>query len=304
MRLFPLVCLGPTLSLAALAGCLPVSGDRILGRDLASIDARFAPLPASLTIGSAPVPGTRRVFAVAELTRLARAHGIELSDPVEACFEVPLAPIDAGEALREMRRALPGADIALVELSKSLVPAGSLEFPVTGLEAPAVAEPSIEPRIQLWRGYVRYTSTRKMPVWARVSVSRTLTAVVADRDLVANTPIPADALRIETRKGAVAVQDVATHLEDVVGRLPKLGLKAGVPIPLSVLMKAPDVRRGETVQVQVLCGTARLQLSAIAERDGHSGEMVDLRNPSSGKVFRAKLDGPRAVIVIGTGTGL
>jgi flagella basal body P-ring formation protein FlgA len=70
------------------------------------------------------------------------------------------------------------------------------------------------------------------------------------------------------------------------------------------LERAPDVRRGDAVQVQVVSGSARLKLSAIAERDGRSGEMLEFRNPSSGKTFRARLDGPKAIVLVGTGPGL
>ncbi|MDQ1473607.1 MAG: flagellar basal body P-ring formation protein FlgA [Bryobacterales bacterium] len=286
--------------IAVSAACLPLTGDRIFGRDLAMFDGRFSALPASLTVGSAPVPGARRTFAPTELARLARAYGIALSDPLEVCFEIPLKQIESADVLAEMRRSFPSAEVSIVELSNGPVPAGKVEFAVSGLEPTWVSQPGI----QLWHGYVRYSETRRVPVWARVSISQTVTAVVAARDLAANVPVDASALRMEKRSGSPVSQSVATRFEDVIGRIPKRTVKAGALIPLSALEKAPDVRRGDAVQVQVVSGSARLQLRAVAERDGRSGEVLEFRNPSSGKTFRARLDGPRAVVLVGRGPGL
>ncbi|MES1258038.1 MAG: flagellar basal body P-ring formation chaperone FlgA, partial [Acidobacteriota bacterium] len=275
--------------------CMPLGGDRILGRDLALADPRFSPVPASLTVAFAPVPGTRRVFTSAELARLAKAHGIAMNAPAELCFEVPLRQVPDEEFSAAMQRSLPpGVEITLVDRSKTEVPAGDLVFPPGALD-PA---PAADQNVRLWRGYVRYTDTRKFAVWARVRVTQKLVAVVAGKDLARNVPLDVEALRVEPWTGPVLREPVALRLEDVVGHILKRPLQAGAVIPLALLEEPPAVRRGEAVQVEVLCGPARLQLDAIAEREGRVGEIVELRNPSTGKLFRARLDGTKAVVVV------
>jgi len=282
-----------SLSSFARAECVPLTGERIVGTDLALADPRFAALPASAIVGWAPAPGVKRTFAAAELARIAKAYGIEPWEGAEVCFEIPLRQIDTAAVISEMNLALPGARIKVLELSQAPVPQGKIEFPVAGLEPVSIARPGA----RLWRGYVRYSETKRLPVWARVEVSQTLMAVVAVKDLATNAPIELASVRTEKR--SVFTQDLASRLEDVLGLVPKKAIRAGEPIPLSLLVKAPDVRRGEVVHVEVRSGSTRLQLSAIAERDGHSGEFMDLRNPSSGKTFRARLDGARAVVLVG-----
>jgi flagella basal body P-ring formation protein FlgA len=280
-----------------LDACMPVGGDRILGRDLALADPRFSLVPASFTVAFAPVPGMQRVFAPAELARIARAHGIVMSAPPELCFEVALRQVRDEEFSAAMRRSLPpGAEVTLVDRSKTEVPPGDLIFP------PGALDPSQTPNqnVQVWRGYVRYTETRKFAVWARVSVTQKLTAVVAGKDLALNVPIDAAALRVETWSGPLLREPVALRMEDVLGRILKRPVKAGAVIPLALLEEPPVVRRGEAVKVEVLCGPARLQLDAVAEREGRAGEIVELRNPASGKIFRARLDGTKPG---GTGLG-
>ncbi len=46
-----------TLPSCAFAGCFPVTGDRILGRDLALADPQFSAMPSSFIVSSAPMPG-------------------------------------------------------------------------------------------------------------------------------------------------------------------------------------------------------------------------------------------------------
>ena len=290
------------LSGLASAACLPVTGNRILGRDLALADPRFSALPATLTVGFAPSPGTKRIYSAAELQRLARANGIALTEPVAICFELPMRQIGEEDAAAAMRRVLPAdASLKIVELPKIDVPAGELEFPVEGLEPPTPATPGT----QLWRGYVKYAETRRSPFWARVQVTMRFTAVVADRDLPLNKAINAASLRIETRTGPLQREQTAVRIEDVSGRVPRRALKAGAPIPLALLMDPPAIHRGDPVKVEVLSGPARLQFEAIAENSASEGEMIELRNPSSGKTFRARLDaGSKVVVVIAAGQSL
>jgi flagella basal body P-ring formation protein FlgA len=280
------------------AECLPVTGDRILGRDLALADPQFSALPASVIVGSAPVPGSKRVFASAELFRIARANNIQLVQPKEVCFEVPLQTLVDEDFASAMRQALPaGTEVTILDRSRTDVPPGDIVFHPNGL----AAAPANDPSVQLWRGFVRYTGTRKVEIWAKVRICGQFTSVMASRDLAANVPIDATALRIETWTGPLQREALAVRLEEVLGRIPKRALKAGAPIPLSLLRQAPVVRRGEAVKVDVQCGPARLHLDAIAERDGRDGEMLELRNPVSGKTFRARLEGSKAVLIIPMG---
>jgi flagella basal body P-ring formation protein FlgA len=286
---------------AAFAGnCLPVAGDRILGRDLALANPVFAALPVNLTVAYAPAPGTKRVLAQAELARLARANNIQAGNPDEVCFEIPMREIEDTDVLSSMRRSLAAdAELSLVELPRTAVPPGRIEFPLSGLE-PEIGG------VRLWRGYVEYGETLRMKIWARVKVCRRVEAVVAATDLPLNVPIVAAHLRVETVSTPIgAEQRVAERIEEVLGRVPKKAVTAGSTIPLAILDTPPAVRRGDAVKVEVRSGRARIQIDAIAESAARTGDMVELRNASSGKRFRARLeDGSKALIVIGAGQAL
>ena len=283
----------------ATAGCFPATGNRILGKDLAAADARFASLPATLTIGFAPAPGTKRVFGLAELRRIARSNGIPPEVFTEVCFDLPMRALKAEDAVTAMRRGLPpSATLKVIEMPVVEVPVGQIEFPLNGLE------PALESNqgVQLWRGDVLYADTRRTSIWARVRVTEQYEAVIATRDLAAGTPIEPRSLRIETRTGPIERVKSADRIEDVQGRVARRAIKAGSPVPSAILAEAPAVRRGDAVSVEVQSGLAHLRFEAIAETAASGGEMVELRNPVNGKTFRAKLnpDG-KAIIVINAG---
>jgi flagella basal body P-ring formation protein FlgA len=286
----------------AVAGCIPITGNRILGSDLALADARFSRLPASMTIGFSPAPGARRIYTSLELERLARANGIQAANPEAICFELPMIHVGEELAAAAMRRSIPPeANLKIRELANFDVPAGLLEFPIEGLEPPALANHGV----QLWRGHVKYAETRQLSFWARVEVTVQFQAVVAGADLPQNAPISASSLRIETHTGPLEREQPATRIEDVQGRVPRRALKAGSVIPIAILVEAPAVRKGDPVAVEIQSGTARIRFEAIAESDARDGDMVALRNPINGKCFRAKLDpGAKALLVITAGQTL
>ena len=297
-----IACFSVARSGVAPAVCMPVTGTRILGRDLAGADPRFSALPETLAVGFIPAPGTKRVYASLELQRLARANGIPVTAFEDICFELPMLRLKEEDATAAMRRSLPAeAVLKIVELASFDVPAGLLEFPIEGLEPPAPANYGV----QLWRGHVKYAGTRQASFWARVEVTVKYQAVVAEQDLPLDKPIGAGSLRMESRIGPLEREKPATRIEDVMGRIPRRSLKAGSIIPLAILADAPAVRRGDPVTVEVQSGLARLRFEAIAESAARDGDMVELRNPFNGKTFRVKLDpGARALIVIASGQRL
>jgi len=281
------------LTIPAFAACIPLAGDRILGRDLALANPEFAALPSTMTIGYAPAPGVQRIFAVAELNRIARANRITLSNPAEVCFEIPMRPMTEAETKEAMLRSLPaGTELTIVELPKTNVPAGRLEFLLAGLERSANGA-------RLWHGSARYGETLRMPIWARVTVERKYVAVVAGKDLPLNVPIDPNSLRMETVSVPLDSERLAERIEDVLGRVPKKSVHAGEPIPLAILNLPPVVHRGDAIKVEVRSGQTRLVFDAVAQGSAGNGEMVDLRNPDSGRIFRARVeDSGRAVVVV------
>jgi flagella basal body P-ring formation protein FlgA len=128
--------------------------------------------------------------------------------------------------------------------------------------------------------------------------------VIAAAPLSAGKPVAKEQVRLETIDDFPLRNDTARSLEEVIGRIPRRAVRAGLPVLRSDLAEAFQVERGDTVEVMVIAGAAQLELDAQAEASGRQGDVIPLRNPRSGKVFRARIDGKgRAVVMVGA-TGL
>jgi flagella basal body P-ring formation protein FlgA len=238
----------------------------------------------------------QRIFAAPELARIARANRITVTDPVQVCFEIPMRAMTAEETMASMRKALPSeTELTIVELPGTSVPAGQLEFPLAGLEPAA----PMARGMRLWRGSARYGETLRMPIWARVTVMRKHVAVVAVKDLPLNVPVESAALRLDTVSVPLDSANVAVRLEEVMGRALRKPVHAGEPIPLEILYTPPTIHKGDAIRVEVRSGLARLQFDAVAQGPACAGDVIELRNPESGRVFRALLEeGRRAVVIV------
>jgi flagella basal body P-ring formation protein FlgA len=268
--------------------CVEVEGDRLLARDFAASLPGFAQLAPETQFGASPLPGVRRVFHSLEMKALARHYGVDIGTSPDICFERAMETLDRNKLLESMRQALglQDARIEIVETSTYPVPRGRLVFRAEDLGRPAL--PSAEPPVT-WRGSVIYGSGQRFSIWARVRVSASVPRVVAVENLKRGEPIAAGKIRVETSDTFPALGDVARTIEEVAGRTPVRDLTAGAEIHRAQIVPAPDVKRGDMIDVEVRSGAARLVLTAEAETAGRSGDVITVRNPASKKLFKARI---------------
>lgn len=281
------------MPLAALTvtGCLAVSAgsDRILAGDLAAaIPGLTAPAP-EIPVAFAPAPGVQRIFRVAELRRMAARFGWTGEPDADVCVERPVTPPDPSRFLAAMRKAMPQAEIALLDYGHQPLPAGEMEFPASGLRPSATDE--------LWTGYVRYAGTRRFPVWARVKVLVSVTRLIATVDLAPGRAITADQVRRETQLESPPSVPLLASPEEAIGKWPRLAIRAGTAMRQGMVENPKEVMRGDKVSVDVLDGNAHLELKALAQGSGAVGETIPVLNPESHRCFQARVEGKGRVSV-------
>ena len=67
-------------------------------------------------------------------------------------------------------------------------------------------------------------------------------------------------------------------------------ITAPPPVPVATeAQSVVQIHRGDTIHVDVECGRAHLAIDAVAMAAARAGDLVDLRNPATGKTFRARL---------------
>jgi len=270
--------------------CWPVEGDRILARDLARARAIFSPLDPQEHVAFAPVPGARRLISSAQLRRLAARYGLSAAPLEDVCFERAMEPLTPERILAALRAslAMPEAELELLDYSRRPVPSGQLRFPRSGLAAPPAAKPA-EP--VFWRGTLLYGSSKSLPVWARLRILLLRTRVVARRDLPAGKPLRAEDLSLEQVREFPFSGAALASIQQAAGALPRRAIPAGRPLDEGLLEPPNDIQRGDTVQVEVISGGARLLLEARAETAARAGRPLLLRSPLTGRRFQAVAEG-------------
>lgn len=282
--------------------CLPVRDDRIYARDVAAAVPAFSNVAADFALGYAPAPGIRRVFKGDALQRLARNQGVaaELVEALpDVCFERAMATIQAADVLGAMRAAWgpdggAGVRMELRSFSPQIAPQGTVVFPRTGMQLPAASDPQAE---VVWRGYVVYGNNRRFGISARARITTTTTRVVAVTDLSAGALVREDQVRLESFDSFALDDRPARRLEEVVGYVPRALIRTGSTVLRSQLGRAPEVARGDVVQVEVTAGAAHLMLEGRAQADGVTGKTILVKNLTSGKDFRARVTGKGKVSV-------
>ena len=279
------------LAAFAVASCLAVNpgSDRILAGDLSAAIPGMTVAAPGIPIAFAPAPGVKRIFRAAELRGMAEHYGWSGVPDIDICVERPVSPPDPARFLAAMRKAMPEAEITILDYGRQSMPAGELEFQANSLHnGPAGA---------LWTGYVRYAATHRFAVWARVKILVPVTQLIAAVDLEPGRTITTEQVRAETNSGFPPVVAVLTSDDEAIGKWPRALIRAGTAVRGTMLQAPKVVLRGDTVAVDVSNGAAHLALEAVAEGSGAVGETISVLNPDSHRHFPARVEGKGRVSV-------
>jgi flagellar basal body P-ring formation protein FlgA len=282
--------------------CVPVEHDPIVASDLAPLLPAFGKLPAATPVAAAPGPGVRRVFRVLELQSFARSHSLDLPAAKDVCFEWPMEVPDRARLLEAMAAALPFPEthIEILETSRYPAPRGRIEFRREDLGAPALLD---APAPVVWRGNVVYNGSQRFAVWARVRVTARVPRLVAVELIRRGRPVLASQIRVESNTGFPGTTDLAATVDQVEGLVALRNIPAGAEIHLRQLEPPLDIHHGDMVEVEVRSGLARVATTGKAEADGRSGDLINIRNLRSNRLFSARITGKdKAVVDTGSAT--
>jgi flagella basal body P-ring formation protein FlgA len=81
--------------------------------------------------------------------------------------------------------------------------------------------------------------------------------------------------------------------------MPTRGIAKGAGVRAEWLVDAPEIARGDSVNVEVRHGGARLSVQAVAESGGRRGDRIALRNPETKRRFLAQVAGKGQAVIEG-----
>ncbi|MDQ2950049.1 MAG: flagellar basal body P-ring formation chaperone FlgA [Acidobacteriota bacterium] len=266
------------------AACLAVSGPNITALEIAKAVPSFTPADPDSAVGYAPAPGVDRIMHPGELKQILTRLNFDGPVPLkDVCFERPVAVLSAAAVMEAMHRTLGEAHIEVLEISLFPAPSGELVFPRQYLGAPPEA---------VWRGYVLYDGEKKFPIWTRVKVSVNTRRVIALEELKPGVPIKASQIAMEKVEEFPERRVTPSSIDQVEGSLPRRFISANSPIWTDAIEPPNDIAKGDRITVVVTSGLAKLSFDAEAQNSGRLGDFVSFKNPDSGRLFRARVEGP------------
>lgn len=277
--------------------CHPISSDQISGSDLAAAVPQLGQLPADLKLGYAPAPGAQRIFRVAQLERLAANYGIRLKIAEPVCFAWPMHLLSTKEVAAAIRTSLAGraVDLEITGQSQSPVPPGNVIFPLSGFT-------SGSSKATVWDGYVVYSGGRRFSTWVQVRISVHEKQIVATRAIRVGEVIDRSELRKMDYTGPLR-HVAALHEEgEVAGKCARLPIAPETVLTASLLSLPLDVAKEQLVTVHIQCGAAHIETQGIARDGGYRGDVIRVRNPTTGRIFRARIDDKGMVTVVAGGS--
>lgn len=291
-----IICLVQALHGQTGGSCAPVSGEQILGRDLAAAVPALSALAPDVSFGYSPVPGVQRVYQVSELQKLADRFGIATRIASPVCFAWPLHGLTRDAIIEALRSTLSGKDVDLevTDQSRMSVPDGQIVFPMGGLSAQSA-------RSELWNGYVSYSAGKRFAVWAKVTVTVHESELVAAHDIRQGELIQPTDLGIATYSGPLRRASVLHLVQEAAGKCANRPVSAGSVLSEAMLSLPQDVEKQQLVIVHVQFGASHLETQGIAIEAGHRGDVIKVRNPKTGRVFLAKVNEPGVVTVVSGG---
>ena len=275
------------------AGCIALEGDQILGRDLAHAEPAFSSLSPDLYFSYAPAVGKQRTISPSELANWASAHGIQYAAQSPLCFERLAYTLTGMEAAAKIRQVF-GAraeqvQVDVLDVCKCNLPAGTLEFSLSGVSAPPVGHPETP---VLWRGQLISKGGMSYPVWVRARVLSKLKLVRAKESIKSQQIIGVNQVEevsaTESPIRFAEAQDASAYI----GKLATRSVLEGSYLDPQFIRVPPAVARGSVVKVDVIDGPTRLRLEARAETAGNMGDQVTLTNPVGMRRFQAVVSGP------------
>jgi flagella basal body P-ring formation protein FlgA len=128
--------------------------------------------------------------------------------------------------------------------------------------------------------------------WVRADVRLFENVVVSSQALSTNEIVTDKEIRLERRDVSTLSARPFYRIDDVIGQQVARAISVNEPLTHRNLSRPTLMRRGSAVTLIYETGSLRIEAAAIAEENGRAGEIIQVKNPSSGRFLRATvLDG-------------
>lgn len=132
---------------------------------------------------------------------------------------------------------------------------------------------------------------------ATADIAASIDAVVPIRVIKMDDVIEAEDLTVKRIKLRELNHQLATSMNDVIGKSAARPLQANLPIRLAMIKNPYVVRKGDRVAIEASHGGLSIRATGITKSSGELGQSVTVTNLDSGKELSAKVVAPGVVRV-------
>ena len=298
--------LAPPAAAAPAAGAAPVTLRQsvTVSGGLVRLGDLFVPAgdKAEAAVAYAPAPGKRATFDARWLYRVARAYGLNwrpLSIHEKAVVARESIIIGRREIADHILAALvdKGVDADMrVELSNRML---RIHVPGGSTATIAVEDVAYEPRTRRFIAIVAAPAddpaARRIRVTGRVH--RVIDVPVLTRRVLAGEVIRKRDVKWIAMRGDRLQRDTIQDSGALIGKSPRRGLRAGVPVRVSDVRLPVLVPRRSLVTIMYRVRSMTLTAQGRALEDGGAGDTVRVANTQSNTVVQAVVTGANRVSV-------
>jgi flagellar basal body P-ring formation protein FlgA len=242
----------------------------------------------NITIAYAPEPGKKAFFDANWLYRVANGHGLKwrpLSMKQNVQVNRKTVTIERDEIEDYIFAALidKGADPKMtLELSNRSV---QLHAPSSSEAVIEVTNINYDQRTQRFSANVSIPGSKAIRVTGRMQ--KMLNIPVLNRRVLKNEMIMAKDIKWVKSPSKRVQNDIILHVDDLVGKTPKRGLRAGALIRSSEVQRPILIEKGSLVTLVLKTPLMVLTSQGRAVDPGANGDVIRITNTQSNKVVQA-----------------
>jgi flagella basal body P-ring formation protein FlgA len=129
-------------------------------------------------------------------------------------------------------------------------------------------------------------------IWIKTEIKIFDEVVVSSYPLAHHEPVRAKDVRLERRDVSALSARPFTRIEDVAGQQAARAIEVNEILTQKSVDRPTVVRRGSPITLVYETGALRVETQGLAEEGGKLGDLIQVKNPTSGKLLRGVvLDG-------------
>ena len=197
-------------------------------------------------------------------------------------------PLDSGAVeallLRHLRQAEPRR-LENLELRVAAVPTG-VAVGRRGAPAGGAVDARQAPACKVFSIVADVADKEEARFWVKAEVRVYDQVVVAARPLGRQETLSAKDLRLERREITSRTAQIFTRLDDVVGKQSIRAIQSDDVITANAIERPTLLKRGSPITLVFDSGSLRVETQGVAEEGGKMGDLIQVKNSTSGKMLR------------------